>query len=163
MARPASKPVPGEMHTITPHLYFNGNCEEAVDFYQKALGANLACPVMKGPEGKGVMHAMLQIGDSHVMLADACPGHREKGPSDGVTTGFWLYVENCDAWFQRAVDAGCEVLMQLNDAFWGDRFGQVKDPFGHCWSFATHKWDLTPEEMNQRQEEFLHAVADQSA
>ena len=163
MVQAAHKPVPGDMRTVTVHLYFNGNCEEAVEFYQKAFGATLACPVMHGPGGKGVMHAMLKFGDSYIMMGDACSGQSEKGPADTATAGLWLYVDDCDAAFHRAVDAGCQVLMAVNDAFWGDRFGKVRDPYGHCWSLATHKWELTPEEMSARQEEFLHAAAGASA
>ncbi len=69
-----------------------------------------------------------------------------------------MYVEDCDVIFNRAVEAGCEVLMPMADAFWGDRFGKVKDPFGHCWAIATHKWVLTPEEMQERQQEWLKSL-----
>ena len=158
MPQPAPQPVPDGMHTITTHLWFNGNCGQAVEFYQKALGAELASPVVPGPDGKGVMHAMLRIGDSHVMLADTWPGAWEKGPEGGATAGLWVYVEDCDALYQRAVDAGSEVVMPMNDAFWGDRFGKVKDPFGHCWAIASHTWLLTPDEMQHGQQEFLQKM-----
>ena len=158
MPEKAPKPVPEGMNTLTTYLWFNGNCTEAVEFYQKALGAELAGPVVPGPDGKGVMHAMLKIGNSHVMMSDAWPGSWEKGPDGGTTASLWVYVEDCDALFARATDAGCKPLMPMMDAFWGDRFGKVKDPFGHCWAIATHKWLLTPEEMQQRQQEWLKGM-----
>ena len=119
MAKPAPGPIPEGMHTLTTHLWFNGNCQEAVAFYQKALGAMLAAPVVMGPGGKSVLHAMLAIGDSPFMLADAWPGTWEKGPDGSSTVGLWVYVEDCDALFKRAVDAGCESEFEMMDAFWG--------------------------------------------
>ncbi len=89
------------------------------------------------------------------MMADAWPRSWEKGPESSATAGLWVYVKDCDALYERASMAGCEVLMSMMDAFWGDRMGKVKDPYGHCWAIATHKWDLTPEEMKQRQEKWL--------
>lgn len=159
MPQQAPKPVPEGMHTLTAHLWFNGNCLEAIEFYQKAFGAELVTPAVTGPNGKGVMHAMLKLGSSHLMMADAWPGGWESGPKAGATAGLWLYVEDCDALFQRATKAGCEVVMPLMDAFWGDRMGKLKDPFGHGWAIATQKWVLTPEEMQARQQDWLKSLA----
>ncbi len=153
MPQPAPNPIPDGMHTVTPSLWFNGNCKEAVDFYQKAFCAELPSPLVPSPDGKTVMHAMVRIGDSSVMMADAFPGSWEAGPQGTATAGLWLYVEDCDGVYKRAVDAGCEVLMPMEDAFWGDRFGKVKDPFGHCWSIASHRWIFTPEEMEERRKQ----------
>jgi PhnB protein len=159
MAKQAEQPVPQGMHTVTTHLWFAGQCGEAVDFYQKAFGAELAEPPVTGPDGKSVMHAMLRLGDSRIMMADAWPGGWETGPDSGATAGLWLYVTDCDGLFKRATEAGCEVMMPMQDAFWGDRFGKVKDPFGHGWAIATHQWILTPEEIHEREREWLKSLS----
>jgi PhnB protein len=158
MPQKAPKPVPDGMHTITVHLWFNGNCNQAVEFYQKAFGAKLAAPPVPTPDGKGIMHAMLKLGDSNIMMADTWPGNWEQGPKQGSSASMWLYVEDCDALYNQAVKAGCEVVEEMMDAFWGDRNGKVKDPFGHCWSIASHKWVLTPEEMQERMDEWLKSI-----
>ena len=145
MPTPAPSPVPEGMSTITPHLWFNGNCAEAVEFYQRALGARLQGDIIPGPQG-GVWHAMMSIGDSKIMAADA-EGAHEHGPEDHTTVGFFLYVHDCDAWYDRAVEAGCTVIDPIEDMFWGDRVGKVKDPYGHTWAFATHKLVFSDEEM----------------
>ena len=155
MAQRAPKPVPDGMQTITVNLWFEGNCKEAVEFYQEAFGARLTGPPLFSPDGKSIMHAMLKLGNSHLMMADSWPGAWERGPVKSSSAGLWLYVEDCDALYNRAVEAGCEVLEPIADAFWGDRNGKVKDPFGHCWSIASHKWIYTPEEMHERQKEWL--------
>ena len=158
MATPAPKPVPEGMNTITTHLWFNGNCDQAVEFYQKAFGAELVAPIVTGPEGKGVMHAQIKLGNSHVMMADAWPGSWETGPEGNATAGLFVYVDDCDKLFERATQAGCDVIFPLGDMFWGDRMSKVKDPYGHVWAIATHKWDYTPEEMKQGQEEWLKSM-----
>ncbi len=160
MAERALQPVPEGMNTLTTYLWFNGNCCEAVEFHQKALGAELAGPVVNAPDGKGVLHAVLKIGNSHFMMADPWPGAWERGPEGAASAGFWLYVEDCDAHFNRATSAGCEKIFPLADAFWGDRMGKVKDPYEHCWAFATHQWNYTPEEMQKGQEEWLESLND---
>jgi uncharacterized glyoxalase superfamily protein PhnB len=139
-------------------LYFNGDCGQAIEFYQKALGAELAGPPALGAHGKGVMHALVKIGDSHFMAADAWPGQWEKGPEGSTSVGFFVYVEDCDRLFDRAVKAGCKPTMPPMDMFWGDRMCKVQDPFGHCWDFATHKWILTPQELQRGQEEWMAAM-----
>ena len=147
MPEPAPTPVPEGMSTVTPHLHFGGNCAEAIEFYQKALGAEVIGEPVPSPDGQSIWHAMLAIGDSNVMLADAQPGLWEHGAESGTTVGFWLYIDDCDAWYDRAVTAGCEILDAIDDMFWGDRVGKVKDPFGHVWAFATHKLVFSDEEM----------------
>ncbi len=158
MPEKAPKPIPDGMHTITTHLWFNGNCKKAIDFYKKAFGAKEVVPPVETRDGKAIMHAMLKFGDSNMMMADAWPEAWEQGPRGTATAGLWVYVEDCDAVLNQATEAGCEVLMPMADAFWGDRFGKVKDPFGHCWAIATHKWVLTPEEMQERQKEWLKSL-----
>ena len=158
MAQPAPKPVPEGMHTITTQLWFNGDCADAVEFYQKAFGAELAGPVATGPGGKGVMHALLKMGNAQLMMADAWPGMWETGPEGAATAGLFVYVDDCDALFTRAAEAGCEVIFPMNDMFWGDRMGKVKDPYGHCWGIATHTWDYTPKEVEKGQEEWLKSM-----
>ena len=113
------------------------------------MGATLEGDPVPSPDGDSIWHAMLHIGDSKVMMADAVPGW-EGGPESNTTVGFFCYVEDSDSWFRRAVEAGCEVIDVVDDMFWGDRVGRVKDPFGHVWSFATHKWVYTDEEMAAR-------------
>jgi len=155
MAEKAPKPVPDGMHTLTTQLWFDGNCNLAIDFYQKAFGAELIAPIVEGPGGQGVMHAMLKFGDSQIMMADAMPGSWETGPKDSATASLWIYVEDVDTAYNQSVKTGCEVIYKVMDAFWGDRTGKVKDPFGHTWTIASHKWDYTPEEIEKGQKEWL--------
>ena len=154
MAEKAQKAIPEGMHTISIHLWFNGNCNEAIEFYQKAFGAELVAPVVPTPDGDGVLHAMLRLGDSPLLMADSWPGSWESGPKQNTTASMWIYVEDCDKLFNRAVEAGCQSKVSMNDAFWGDRFGKVQDPFGHVWSIATHKWVYSSEEMQRKQKEW---------
>jgi PhnB protein len=160
-ARPARKvrPIPEGYHTITAHLVVD-DAAGAIDFYKKALGAKERLR-MSTPDGR-VLHAEVEIGDSVFMLADEMdpmpgqPGLYKSPKSAGLTTGaMFLYVTNVDAAFDRAVKAGCTVRAPVADMFWGDRFGQVIDPFGHTWGFATHTEDLSPKDMQKRQQEFF--------
>jgi uncharacterized glyoxalase superfamily protein PhnB len=141
-----ANPVPEGTHTLTPHLVVKG-AAKAIAFYEKALGASELYR-MPGPGGK-VGHAELQLGDSRFYIADEWPGGALAAPK-AASVGLHVYVADCDALFQRALAAGAKVVMPLTDMFWGDRFGQVRDPFGHVWSIATHKEDLSPEEMAKR-------------
>jgi PhnB protein len=143
--------IPEGFHTITPHLVVRGGAQ-AIDFYKKAFGAaELSRAPM--PDGK-LMHAHLKIGDSQLFLCDEFPEQGARSPLGlgGTPVTISLYVEDADAVFQQAVAAGAQVRMPPMDMFWGDRYGQVTDPFGHIWAIATHKEDLTPEEINQRAE-----------
>jgi len=145
------------MATITTQLWFNGTCSEALELYATAFGAKVVGEIAKAPDGS-VMHAMMRIGDSNIMMSDAWPGGWEHGPRDGATAGLFVYVDDCDAFVAQADYAGCTVLTPCADMFWGDRMGKVKDPFGHCWGVATHKWDYTPEEIAEGQQLWLASM-----
>lgn len=136
--------IPDGARTVTPYLTVKG-AAKALEFYAAAFGATELMR-MPGPGGM-VMHAEIRVGDSAVFLSDAFPGNKSPLELKGTPVAMHLYVEDCDAWWQRAVKAGCKVVMPLADQFWGDRFGQVRDPFGHLWSISTHVADPTPEEM----------------
>lgn len=144
------KPVPEGYHTITPYLSVNDG-EAAIEFYKRAFGAQERMR-MPGPDGKGIGHAELQIGDSRLMLADEFPDLNFRGPKSlgGSPVMMHLYVDDCDAWFDRAVKAGAKVTRPLADQFYGDRGGGLEDPFGHTWYISTHKEDLSEEEMKER-------------
>lgn len=146
MSTPAVERIPSDMHSVTPHLVC-ANAVSAIDFYVKAFGAT-ECGKMLAPNGK-LIHGMIRIGDSAVMLAEETPEWGAIGPLTlkGSPVTLHLYVQDADAAFQRAVDAGATAVMPPADMFWGDRYGMVKDPFGHSWSIAHHVRDMSPEEM----------------
>jgi uncharacterized glyoxalase superfamily protein PhnB len=145
-----TKPIPEGFSTLTPHLVVKG-ASKAIDFYKKAFGAE-EIRRMPGPDGKSIMHAELKIGNSHLMLVDEFPEMNAHGPESigGTPVTIHMFVEDADTVFNRAVNAGAQVRMPLADMFWGDRYGVLSDPFGHLWSIATHKEDLTPEEIRKR-------------
>jgi len=149
-----TKPIPDGFHTATPSLV-QSNSNEAIEFYKKAFGANEIYR-FPTPDGK-IMHAMIQIGDSFIMMSD------ESSPQTigGSPVTIHLYVEDADKIFNQAVEAGAKVTMPIMDAFWGDRFGTVLDPFGHSWAIATHKIDMTPEGLRKAGEEFFAKMAKQ--
>jgi PhnB protein len=159
MAR-AKNPIPAGHHTVTPQLTLD-NAAQAIEWYKQALGAEEKGRAV-GPDGK-IMHAEIQIGDSRIMLNDAMMGGRGPQAMGGSPASLWLYVEDCDALFNRAVAAGGQVahgaMGNMQDQFWGDRCGTIKDPQGYTWTIATHKEDLTPEEMQQRQDAFMKQFA----
>ncbi len=143
---------PKGLHTVTPGLTVH-DAKGAVEFYKKAFGAE-EIKVAMGPDGEKVMHAELKIGDSFVMLNDefkemGCLSAKSLGGSPVV---IYLQVDDADKWFDRAVKAGAEVCMPLADQFWGDRFGQLTDPYGLKWGISTHVKDVTPEEMKAAME-----------
>jgi PhnB protein len=142
------KPIPDGYHSITPYLIVDGGAA-ALDFYAKAFGAK---EIMRFEQGGKIGHAEIQIGDSRMMLGDECPEMGAVGPKTvgGVCSGLCLYVEDCDAMFDQAVAAGATVERPLADQFYGDRSGTIVDPFGHKWTIATHKEDLTDEEIGKR-------------
>lgn len=144
----AVKPVPDNMHTITPHLICAG-AADAIEFYKKAFNAveEIRLP---GPNGR-LMHAMVRIEGSAVMLVDEMPEWGALGPKSlkGSPVTIHICVPDADAFFARAVAAGARVIMPLEDAFWGDRYGKIEDPFGHHWSIATHQRDLSAAEITE--------------
>jgi len=143
------KAVPEGTHTITAHLSVR-EAVKAIDFYQRAFGAQLLF-VHRMPDGR-VMHATLQVGDSRVMLADEFPGMGTPAPQTlgGSPVVLNIQVENVDELFNRAVEAGAMVTMPLANQFWGDRYGQLTDPFGHSWALLSHVEDVPREEMERR-------------
>ena len=142
--------VPYELHSITPHLVVH-KATKAIEFYKEVFGAELVRPVSTTPDGK-VMHAHLKIGDSNLMMADEFPMSSARSPQSlgGSPVVLTLYVPDVDATWKRALDHGAQVVFPLGDQFWGDRYGQVKDPFGHIWALATHHEDLQQAEIEER-------------
>ena len=153
------KPIPEGYHTLTPMLTVQ-NADAAIDFYKKAFAAEERFR-MPTPDGKGVAHAELKIGDSVFMLGDEMPeqGCRSPVSVGGTPVSFYVYVEDVDAAFKTAVDAGAKVKMPVEDMFWGDRIGEVIDPSGHVWTLATHVEDLSEEEIRKRGQEFFSKMA----
>jgi PhnB protein len=154
----ATQPIPEGYHTVTPYLAVD-DATEAIEYYTKAFGAKERVR-METPDGK-VGHAELEIGDSLVMLSDPFPQASTKPPNElgGTSVSVFMYVEDVDAVVKQAVDAGATVTMEVADQFWGDRFGSVKDPFGHLWSIATHVEDVPPEEMAERAKVAMAAMS----
>ena len=152
----AAKPVPEGFHTITPQLILD-NAAQTIDWYKKAFGAEEVSR-SAGPDGK-IMHAELKIGDSRFMVNDAMMGGKAPNMLGGSPASLWLYVDNSDALFNRAVGAGAKVHMPLADQFWGDRGGAVSDPSGYTWWIATRKEDLSRTEIQQRAAEAFKQMA----
>ena len=149
------KAIPEGFHTVTPSLVVHA-AADAIDFYKKAFGAEEIMR-MPGPDGKSIMHAEVKIGNSILFITDEFPEAGCKSPKtlSGSPATFNIYTEDVDASFKRAIDAGAEVKMPATDMFWGDRYAQVIDPFGHTWGMATHKEDLTPDEIGKRAQAFF--------
>jgi len=150
----STKPIPDGYHTLTPFLTVR-DAARAIEFYKAAFGAKER-GVMKAPDGK-VMHAELMIGDSILMMSDEFQEFGSLSPQSigGSPMGLHIYVDNVDAAFDRAVKAGAQVEMPVMDQFWGDRYGRLKDPFGHKWSIATHTKDMSMDEMKHDMEEAM--------
>jgi len=143
-------PIPEGHEGIIPHLVVN-NCNEAIDFYKKAFGAEELCR-MPSPDGKRLMHAEIKIDGRPVYLCDDFPeyaGGKSRNPAalGGTPITITRYVKDCDAAIKQAEAAGATVKMPAADMFWGDRYGMLTDPYGHMWAFCTHQKDMTPEEM----------------
>jgi PhnB protein len=143
------KPVPDGYHTATPYLIVKG-AAKAIEFYKQAFGAT-EVERMEMPDGK-IAHAEIKIGDSIIMLGDEAPQHGTRSPKSlgGSPCGLYLYVENVDETFNRAITAGATVTMAVKDQFYGDRNGSLVDPFGHTWYVATRKENLPMDEIRQR-------------
>lgn len=151
--------IPRDMHTLTAHLIVK-DAVAAIEFYKAAFGAIEQCR-MEMPGSNSVMHAQIQIGDSKLMLAEEFPNCPNKSPLSlgGSPVTIHHYVENVDEAFQKALKAGAQEIMPVSDMFWGDRYGKLKDPFGHEWALATHVKDMTPEETQKAAEEFFKQAA----
>jgi len=158
----AKSAIPAGFHTVTPQLTLD-SAAQAIDWYKKALGAEEVSRAV-GPDGK-IMHAELRIGDSRIMVNDAMMGGKGPKALGGSPMSLWIYVEDADSLFNRAVAAGAQVppgpMGAMADQFWGDRCGMFIDPHGYRWTIATHKEDLTREEMEKRQEAFMKQFAPQ--
>ena len=159
----AKSAVPEGHHTVTPQLIMD-NAAQAIDWYKKALGAEEVARAV-GPDGK-IMHAEIRVGDSLIMLNDAMGGGKGPAAYGGSPASLWVYVQDADALFNRAVAAGAKVgdgpMDRMSDQFWGDRCGTFTDPQGYRWTIATRKEDLTRQEMQQRQDEFMKQFAAQT-
>jgi PhnB protein len=155
------RPIPEGYHSISPAITCK-NASKAIEFYKEAFGAT-EMNRMDGPGGM-VMHAELRIGDSVIFVSDEFPG-MAAAPAPGATPSsyLFLYTEDCDATFSRAVAAGATATMPLADMFWGDRYGKLTDPFGHSWGVATHVEDVSPEEIARRSEEWTAKNAQRAA
>ncbi len=158
----AVEPVPEGYHTVTAALTIRG-AGKAIEFYKKAFGARVLDRV-DGPDGRSVMHAALQIGDSRIFLGDEMPGMGCRSPETlgGTSSSFYLYVKDVDSAVKKAVDAGATLKRPVENAFWGDRFGSVADPFGYTWDMATHVEDVPPDEMRKRAQAFVKEMTSQS-
>ena len=152
------KAIPDGFHSVTPGLVVRGGIE-ALEFYKAAFGAEVIAR-MDTPDGK-LMHAEFRIGNSIVMLGEECPDWGVVAPETlgGSPVSLNIYVEDCDAVFNRAVEAGATVKMPVADMFWGDRYGKITDPFGHSWGILTHVKDLTEDEVKAAAAEAMAAMA----
>jgi PhnB protein len=154
----ASTRVTDEFNTITPQLIVRG-VAEAVEFYRTAFGARELYR-NKAPDGASIMHCEMLLGNSRFFMHDEFPEPDSASPLSlgGTPVRLHLYVDNVDELFQRAVDSGAEILMPVEDRFWGDRYGMLRDPFGHIWSVATPIEDLSPAQTNRRADEYIAEV-----
>ena len=158
MAKSNVKAVPPGFHTVTPALVVKG-AAEAIEFYKKAFGA---VELMRhASPGGPITHAQIRIGDSIIMLSDEFPGMGGKSPATigAVTSSLYLYLEDVDAAFQKAVAAGAQATFPPMDMFWGDRMCTVTDPFAHMWTLASHIEDVSPAELQRRGPEFQAQMA----
>ena len=144
----AVNPIPDGYYSLTPYLVCK-DAAKAIEFYTRAFGAE-ECARMPGPGGR-IMHAEVKIGNSMLMLSDENPERGAVAPSgSGRSSSLMFYTDNVDGVFKRAIELGATSIETPTDMFWGDRMGNLKDPFGHQWAIATHKEDVTPDEMQKR-------------
>lgn len=153
------KPIPDGYHTITPMIAVR-NAAEAIEFYKKAFGAE-ELGRLNGLDGRSVVHAELRIGSSRFFLCDENPewGFRSPETLGGPSCVFYLYVEDVDKAYKKAVGAGARIKQPVTDMFWGDRTGSVTDPYGCQWDLATRKEDVPPKEIGKRGKEFLRSMS----
>jgi PhnB protein len=154
--------VPEGYHTLTPYLIVDG-AARAIEFYRKAFAA-VEVMRLDGPKGR-IGHAELTIGDSKIMLADEFPDMDAHGPGHfgGSPISLHLYVDDADAWVARAIAAGATAEQPVEDQFYGDRIGSIKDPFGHVWYCSTRKQDLSVDELKRRSAERVKEYAKQQS
>ena len=152
------KPIPDGYHSVTPYLVIDG-AAKALEFYQKALGAQ---ELFRMPTGNKIGHAEIRIGDSHVMLSDEWAPMNLLSPAKrgGTTVSLMVYVEDVDAAYKRAIDAGASQERAPENQFYGDRSGSLLDPFGHRWTLATHVEDVPMDELQRRMDEFAKAQSE---
>jgi uncharacterized glyoxalase superfamily protein PhnB len=153
------QPIPNGYHSVTPSLTLK-DCQKAIDFYKKAFKAEVL-DLFPNPAGKGIMHAVLQIGNSLLMMGDEAPGMSAKSAETlgASPISLFIYVPNVDEAFKQAVNAGAVPTMPVADMFWGDRAGNLKDPFGYSWMIATHTQDLTQDQIKKGAEAFFSNLA----
>jgi PhnB protein len=151
--------IPKDYNSVTPYLVIQG-AAQAIEYYKKVFGATETVR-MKGPDGK-VGHAELKIGNSHIMLADENPnmgeGHASAATIGGSPVSLYVYLPNVDDVVKRAAAEGAEILKPVQDQFYGDRNGFIRDPFGHLWGIATHVEDVSPKEMEERMKKMMQAA-----
>ena len=154
-------PIPAGCNSVNVYLIVKDG-QAAIDFYTKAFDATGGM-CMPGPDGKGIMHAELQIGNSTIMLSEENPqwGTKSAETMGGSPASLHIYIPDVDKAFQQAIDAGCTVCAPLMDTFWGDRYGKLTDPFGYQWGMATHVEDVPVEDMSQRAQTWFAHAADQ--
>ena len=154
------KPIPDGYHTITPAIIVRG-AANAIDFYRRVFGAEVV-ERMDGPDGS-VAHAEIRIGDSIVMLGDENPQYGTLSPmsTNGTPSSLHIYVDDVDAVFARAISAGAKAKSPIENAFWGDRYGKVTDPFGHDWGIATHIRDMSSAEVKRAADEWMQRMSQQ--
>ena len=141
-------------------LFTFKNCKKAIEFYQSAFNASLIS-ILPTLDGKGTMHAVLKIGNTQIMMGDEMPNDNCSKSAETIGTSpisLFLYVEDAYAAFQQAIAAGAQGIMPVTDMFWGDRVGQIKDPFGYNWMIGTHTVDLTPEQIKENAEQFFASM-----
>ena len=150
-----AKPIPEGYHSVTPYLTVRG-AAKVIEFLKQAFGAKLSHEAIKRPDGS-IMHAQVIIGDSRIMIAE------ENEMARATISTLYLYVPNVDSVYQQAVKAGGAKVMEPMDMFYGDRSGGVKDPSGNSWFIATHKEDVSPQELQKRAEEFIKQQKNRAA
>ena len=152
-------PIPRGYHTVTPYLWVK-RADKALEFYKQAFGAEVI-DQHSTPDGKRVLHAEIKIGDSVVMISDDLSEYAPPDRKRDMTTkcALFLYVPDVDKSFRRALDAGCKVQAPLRNQFWGDRYGEVIDPFGQQWSLATHVEDVPLDEVNKRAKDWFKEMS----
>jgi PhnB protein len=158
-----AKMIPDGFHSINSYLVVR-NAAKAIEFYKKAFGAEERFR-MHGHDGKTIMHADLKIGDSVFMLTEESTEMKALSPESigGSPVSMYVYVKDVDVVFNQAVSEGATVLNPVRDQFYGDRSGYLRDPFGHLWSIATHKKDLSPDELIKAGEAFFEEMSKTNA